>query len=178
MTLWLNIVYLGAMKNLFLILLGVLLFSSCGTSPEPKTIYVVRHAEKMLVDNPDPELAVAGRARATKLSQILADKEIKHVFSTDYKRTQLTAKPTADEFGLTVESYDPREQEAFAAKLETLDGNILVVGHSNTAPRLVNILIEKEDAYPDLTDVEYENIYILDYRSNGFGVEVKKYGDF
>jgi len=166
------------MKNILLILLGGLLFISCGTSPEPKTIYIVRHAEKMLVDNPDPELAQVGIVRSKKLAEILADKEIKHVFSTDYKRTRWTAKPTADQEGIQIESYDPRDQEAFAEKLKTLEGNILVVGHSNTAPRLANILVGSGSSYPDLTDVEYDNIYILEFRENDFVANVKKYGDF
>ncbi|MFC3879456.1 SixA phosphatase family protein [Algoriphagus namhaensis] len=166
------------MKNLLLILLGGLILVSCGSSPEPKTIYIVRHAEKMLVENPDPELAQVGIVRSKKLAQILADKEIKHIFSTDYKRTRMTAQPTADQLGIQIETYDPRDQEAFAEKLKGLEGNILVVGHSNTAPRLANILIGSGSPYPDLTDVEYDNIYILEYKENGFSANVKKYGDF
>lgn len=167
------------MKNILLILLGGLLLVSCGTSPEPKTIYIVRHAEKMLVDNADPELSQVGMVRSKKLAQILADKDIKHVFSTDYKRTKWTAQPTADQAGGQIETYDPRDQETFAEKLKGLEGNILVVGHSNTAPRLANILIGGGGSpYPDLTDVEYDNIYILEYKENGFSASVKKYGDF
>lgn len=166
------------MKNILSILLGALLLISCGTSHEPKTIYIVRHAEKMLVDNPDPELAQVGIVRSKKLAQILADKEIKHIFSTDYKRTRLTAKPTSDQIGIPIESYDPSDQQAFAEKLNGLEGNILVVGHSNTAPRLANILDGSGSPYPDLTDVEYDNIYILDFKENGFSANVKKYGDF
>lgn len=166
------------MKKLLLILLTGFLFASCGSSPEPKTIYIVRHAEKMLVDNPDPDLAQVGIVRSKKLAQILADKEIKHIFSTDYKRTRLTAKPTSDQTGIPIESYDPKDQEAFAEKLKGLQGNILVVGHSNTAPRLANILIGSGSPYPDLTDVEYDNIYILEFKENGFSASVKKYGNF
>ena len=166
------------MKKLLLILLTGFLFASCGSSPEPKTIYIVRHAEKMLADNPDPDLAQVGIVRSKKLAQILADKEIKHIFSTDYKRTRLTAKPTSDQTGIPIESYDPKDQEAFAEKLKGLQGNILVVGHSNTAPRLANILIGSGSPYPDLTDVEYANIYILEFKENGFSASVKKYGNF
>ena len=129
------------MKNLLLLLLGGLFLVSCGTNPEPKTIYIVRHAEKMLVEDPDPELAQVGIIRAKKLAQILTDKEIKHIFSTDYKRTRMTAQPTADQAGIQIEPYDPRDQEAFAEKLKGLEGNILVVGHSNTVPELANFFI-------------------------------------
>ncbi|MHA7129864.1 SixA phosphatase family protein [Algoriphagus namhaensis] len=166
------------MKKIYLFLLLCFFFASCGSSPEPKTIYIVRHAEKQLTQDADPDLAVAGKARAVKLKQILEDKEIKHIFSTNYKRTRLTAQPTADQLGIQVETYDPRDQEAFAEKLKGLEGNILVVGHSNTAPRLANILIASGSPYPDLSDVEYDNIYILEYKENGFSAEVKTYKDF
>jgi broad specificity phosphatase PhoE len=166
------------MKNLLLLLLGGLLLVSCGTSTEPKTIYIVRHAEKMMVEDPDPELAQVGTIRAKKLAQILADKEIRHVFSTDYKRTRMTAQPTADQAGIPIESYDPRDQEAFAEKLEGLEGNILVVGHSNTVPELANFFIGSGEKYPNLTDDEYQFIYVVTLSGDGEKVEQKTYKDF
>lgn len=166
------------MKNLLLLLLGGLFLVSCGTSPEPKTIYIVRHAEKMVVEDPDPELAQVGIIRATKLAQILADKEIKHVFSTDYKRTKYTAWPSADQAGVEIQVYDPRDQEAFAEKLKGLEGNILVVGHSNTVPELANFFIGSGEKFPNLTDDEYQFIYVVTLDKSGAQVEQKTYKDF
>jgi len=166
------------MKAPLLILVLVVFFSACSPSPTPKTIYIVRHAEKMLVEDSDPNLSQAGKIRATKLSQILADKEIKHIFATDYKRARQTAQTTADLAGIQIESYDAKDQEAFAKKLEQLEGNILVVGHTDTAPRLVNILSKQEGAYPDLEDLEYENIYIVDLEKNDVGVQRKTFKDY
>lgn len=165
-------------KNLLLFVSGILILGACSPSPTPKTIYIVRHAEKLLVEDSDPNLSQAGKIRATKLSQILADKEIKHIFATDYKRARQTAQTTADLAGIQIESYDAKDQEAFAKKLEQLEGNILVIGHTNTAPRLVNILSKQEGAYPDLEDLEYENIYIVDLEKAGATVEVKRYKDY
>jgi phosphohistidine phosphatase SixA len=166
------------MKTPLLILVLVLFFFACTTSPTPKTIYIVRHAEKMLVEDSDPELAQVGILRSTKLAQILADKDIKHVFATDYKRTKNTAWPSADQAGVKIELYDSKDQEAFAAKLKRLEGNILVVGHSNTATRLVNILVAKGETFPDLKDGEYENIYIVDLKKNDVGVQRKTFKDY
>ena len=166
------------MKNLLLILLGGLLLVSCGTSPEPKTIYIVRHAEKMLVEDPDPELAQVGIIRATKLSQILAEKDIKHVFSTDYKRTRMTSQPVADQAGIQIQTYDPKDQEALAEKLRALEGNILVVGHSNTVPDLANFFIGSGEKFPNLTDDEYQFIYVVTLDKSGERVEQKTYKDF
>ncbi len=144
----------------------------------PKTIYIVRHSEKMLVDNPDPELAQTGIIRAVKLAQILADKEIKHVFSTDYKRTRMTGQLTADQAGVEIELYDSKDQEAFADKLRMFEGNILVVGHSNTVPELANFFIGAGDKYPDLTDIEYNFIYLVTIEESGEKVEQKSFKDF
>lgn len=165
------------MKKVLLALLVIGFLSACGSNNKSKTIYVVRHAEKMLTQDSDPDLAQVGRVRSIKLSQILEDKDIKHIFSTDYKRTRNTAQPTSDLFQLPIQSYDPRDQEGFAKSLMELDGNVLVVGHSNTAPGLVNILIG-EDTYPDLTDVEYDNIYIVSLGLDGTTSEVKTFGDY
>jgi len=88
------------------------------------------------VDNPDPELAQVGYVRAKKLAQILENQDIKHVFSTDYKRTRMTVQPTADHAGLSIQSYDPEDHDALVEQIRSLDGNILVVGHSNTVSRL------------------------------------------
>jgi len=165
-------------KNLLLFVFGILILGACTPSPTPKTIYIVRHAEKMLVEDSDPELAQVGILRSTKLAQILADKAIKHVFATDYKRTKNTALPCADQAGVKIEIYDPEDQEAFAEKLKQLEGNILVVGHSNTATRLVNILVAKGEAFPDLKDMEYENIYIIDLKKNDVGVQRKTFKDY
>jgi len=166
------------MKNLlFLFLVSIFLYS-CGTKSKPKTIYIVRHAEKQLTQDRDPELAQVGMFRSIKLSQILADKDIKHIYSTNYKRTRHTAQPTSDDTQLPIQIYDPAKQEEFAELLKGLEGNILVVGHSNTAPRLVNILLGEEGKYPDLEDVDYENIYIVSMDEGGSTSEVKTFKDF
>ena len=71
------------MKALIGLLLICFLMISCKSEKKEKTIYIVRHAEKQLVQDPDPELAQVGYIRAKKLAQILKDQEIKHIFSTN-----------------------------------------------------------------------------------------------
>jgi len=166
------------MKNSLLVLLFSIFLGACSPAPKEKTIYIVRHAEKMLVEDPDPELAQVGILRATKLAQILADQEIKHVFSTDYKRTKYTAWPSADQAGVEIQIYDPKDQGTFAEKLKGLEGNILVVGHSNTVPELANFFIGSGEKYPNLTDLEYDFIYVVTISGDGEKVEQKTYKDF
>ena len=116
------------------------------TASEPATtvVYLVRHAEKAESTDRDgplgPPLNEAGRARAAVLVEVLAAEEITHIFSTDYRRTQETAHPLAENLGLKVESYDPRALEEFARRLRKLPGRHVVVGHSNTTPQLAGFL--------------------------------------
>lgn len=165
------------MKNLLLLLSFILMLSACTSKNQPKTIYIVRHAEKQLVGE-DPELAFVGGFRAEKLAQILEDQDIKHIFSTDYKRTRSTVAPTATAAGVEIETYDVDNQEALVEKLRSLKGNVLVVGHSNTVSQLANYFVGESEKFADLTELEYEFIYIVTLESNSSSVERKVYKDF
>ena len=166
------------MKNLRrLLFAGILLFASCSTKQNPKTIYIVRHAEKQLVGN-DPELAQSGQLRAKKLAQILADKNIKHVYSTDYNRTRSTAAPTADAAGLTIEIYDPKNHDALVEQIRIQEGNILIVGHSNTVNQVANYFVEDGEKYGELTDLEYDYIFEVTLEGKSSTVTRRLYKDF
>ena len=165
------------MKNLLLLFSLLLLLGACTSQNSPKTIYIVRHAEKQLEGN-DPELAYVGGVRALKLSQILEKEDIKHVFSTDYIRTRNTAKPTADQAEIEIEIYDPKNHDALVEELRKREGNILVVGHSNTVSQLANYFVGDGEKFADLTDLEYDFIYVVSLEKNGSKVERKVYKDF
>ncbi|MEB2786275.1 SixA phosphatase family protein [Algoriphagus persicinus] len=165
------------MKYILLLLIATL-FAACSNKQEPKTIYIVRHAEKQLTGD-DPGLSVAGNARAVKLSQILADKEIKHIFSTDYRRTRLTAERTAKEAGIAIQVYDPKNHDALVDQLRKLEGNILVVGHSNTVGQVANYFVGDGDKYQDLEDSEYNFIDVVTLDKDGnSSVTRKTYKDY
>lgn len=165
------------MKNLLLLFSLLLLLGACTSQNSPKTIYIVRHAEKQLVGN-DPELAYVGGVRALKLSQILEKENIKHVFSTDYIRTRNTAKPTAEKAGVEIEIYDPKNHDALVEELRKREGNILVVGHSNTVGQVANYFVGEGEKFADLTDLEYDFIYVVTLDKNGSKVDRKVYKDF
>jgi broad specificity phosphatase PhoE len=165
------------MKNIFFLFSFLLILSACTAQNSPKTIYIVRHAEKQLEGN-NPELAYVGEVRAKKLAQILEKEAIKRVLSTDYNRTRNTAQPTAAAAGLTLEVYDPKNQETLVADLRTSEGNVLVVGHSNTVSQLANAFVDEGEKFADLTDLEYDFIYIVTLEKNGAKVVRKTYKDF
>jgi broad specificity phosphatase PhoE len=165
------------MKNLIFLFSFLLLLGACTTQNSPKTIYIVRHAEKQL-EGKDPELAYVGGVRAKKLAQILESQSIKRVLSTDFIRTRNTGQPTAAAAGLTLEIYDPKNQEALVADLRASEGNVLVVGHSNTVSQLANAFVGEGEKFADLTDLEYDFIYVVTLEKNGAKVVRKLYKEF
>ena len=165
------------MKNCILLFISLLLLSACTAQNSPKTIYIVRHAEKQL-EGQDPELAYVGEVRAKKLAKILEKESIKRVLSTDYTRTRNTAQPTAAGAGITVAYYDPKNQEALVADLRSTEGNILVVGHSNTVGQLANAFVGEGEKFADLTDMEYDFIFVVTLEKNGAKVVRKLYKEF
>lgn len=135
---------------------------------EKTTIILLRHAEKdtsnpgstMMQANPD--LSLKGKQRAEKLLEILKQYSFSSIFSTNFNRTRNTVLPIAHKLNIDITIYDPKNQQVFAEHLKTLKAQtILVVGHSNTIPTLVNLLIG-QSKYPNLTDDEYDKIWILE----------------
>src|SRR5687767_7346778 len=58
-------------------------------------VYVVRHAEKATNSPTDPDLSAAGQLRAVALKDTLSKVILSAIYTTNYKRTQQTATPTA-----------------------------------------------------------------------------------
>ena len=131
----------------------------------PVVVYLVRHAEKAEDGTSDPPLTVAGQIRVQTLRAILADADLTHVHSTDFERTRETARPIAEEAGLTVSHYDPSDLQAFAERIRATPGNHLVSGHSNTTPGLVAAL--GGDPHGTIHEMEYDRLYIVMLSGDG-----------
>ena len=130
-----------------------------GQDDDATIVYLVRHAERATDDPRDPNLSEAGRVRTQRLTALLRDANLDHVYSTDLRRTRQTAGPVADGHGLEIETYDPRELEAFARSLAGTSGRLLVSGHSNTTPELVGYL--GGDAHGTIEEWEYDRLYVV-----------------
>ena len=155
-------------KNTFARLTLLLLSLSLAFSAlaaDGSTIYLVRHAEKVIEEASDPALTKVGQARSKTFAAMLHGKNVTHVFSTPYKRTRDTAAPTAHEHGILVEEYNPDEGQLIVDKLKALDGVILLTGHSNTIPRLVNLLTGTN--FEDLDERVYDRVYIVSLDEHG-----------
>jgi len=134
------------------------------------TIYLVRHAEKENDGTRDPSLTTQGHVRALAIADMLTDKNLSKIYSTNYKRTQQTAAPTARRHGLDAISYDPSMLVDFAKTLIASAETVLVVGHSNTTPYLVSLLSGQE--FAALEEQQYDHMYVVLLKDDG-RVEVR-----
>jgi phosphohistidine phosphatase SixA len=157
------------MKFLFASIILMLLATSCS-----HTYYIVRHAEKTQAAG-DPPLSAAGKQRAEKLKQLLDEKKIRYIFSTNTDRTISTAKPLSEATGVKIELYDPRKDSAFIVLLKGLRKNALIVGHSNTIDDIVNKLCNAVKVPADINDAVYDNLFIVRYRGKKIFFQQKKY---
>lgn len=147
-----------------------LLLAGCASMPASQGVsfVVVRHADKAADDPRDPTLTEAGTARARALAERLRGERVVAVYATAYRRTQLTASPTARAAGIDVTPYDANlPAAAFAARLRAAhrDGTVLVVGHSNTAPAIAAALCGC--AVPAMADGEYGTVHRIDVDRGG-----------
>lgn len=129
------------------------------------TIFLVRHAEKADQTDASP-LTDRGKARAEKLAETLRDANVQTVYSTNFVRTRETARPLAEKRGLTVQTYDGHDANFAKTLLKAHAGRrVLVVGHSNTIPKLVNALAGT--SLPNLVDSEYDALFVVTVQKTG-----------
>jgi broad specificity phosphatase PhoE len=145
-----------------LILAG--LFAMLGAMPvsAADTVYVIRHLQKE--SGADPALTAEGRAGASALAELLADKGVTAIYATETRRAMETAAPLAARLGIAITPYDPGDPAALAKVAAGVKGAILVVGHSNTVPQLVASFGGAEPAA--IADDEFGTLYIVHAGSN------------
>ena len=166
------------MKNLFIILV-FLFFWQQRIYAQKTTIWVVRHAEKEMSDpkEKDPDLSPEGKERAEALAKYLKGEKLDSIFSTNYKRTKLTGYPTADKIGLTIKTYDAAAQNVFAEGLikNAKGKKMLIIGHSNTIQEIL-VAFGAKKPVKDLTDDDYDYVFILTLKGDKKEVKVERYG--
>jgi broad specificity phosphatase PhoE len=139
--------------------LFLLLFVSISIASAQPVVVIVRHAEKAADGGSDPDLSSAGRARADALARILKDSGITGIFTTEFKRTQETAAPTATSVRVTPTVVAAKDTAALVAKLHQLNGNALVVGHGDTIPNLVKAL--GINVPVNIPDADYSELFVV-----------------
>lgn len=146
-----------------ILLIYIFIFTSLlSNAQEVTTYYFIRHAEKLRVDKTDrnPNLNSKGLKRAEAWKEIFSNISFDAIYSTDYTRTRLTAKPTADSKNLPILIYNPRDLYSKAFQNQTKGKTILVVGHSNTTNVFANKVLGF-DKYEEIKDNNNSNLYIV-----------------
>lgn len=153
------------------------------------TVYLVRHAEKA---DPWPQerdldafwpLSVAGMVRAETLAGRLEKAKIAAVYTSRTTRTLATAMPLVARLRVPVTADDASihsdEMSGFLARLREKhagDAAVLIVGHSNTIPRLLVLLgavpecharLGISDTRDGLLIEGYEGLWKVDLRRQG-----------
>lgn len=175
------------MKN-YLLLLVLVIFSACGKEKditkseklettatqqssekktgdilpdgETTTYFFIRHAEKLRTnpDDDNPSLNAAGMNRARNWATYFESTRIDKLYVTKYLRTKQTASPIAQQKLLKKTNYNPDRFDLQKFLDETHGQNVLVVGHSNTIPKLVNSLIG-EEKFQDMADDDNSTLF-------------------
>ena len=141
------------------------------------TIILVRHAERLAGMAPDVLLSPPGEQRAKQLATLLKDSKLKAVFTTEVRRVQQTAEPTAQQFHLQPVVIPQKDVDALISRLQTLpdDETVLVVGHTNTVPAIVERL---GGTVPPLSDAEYDRMIVIVTRGKAKpSILTLRYGD-
>lgn len=156
-----------------LILLLALALPMTTSAQSSTVVIVVRHAEKATDDPRDPSLSEAGQARAQALAKALEHAGLDAAYSTQYRRTRLTAEPAAKAAGIEVQvrPIDGGNAATYAADLARdlralpAGSTALVVGHSNTVPDIVAAI--GGQAVADMPETEYDRFTVLVLRDDG-----------
>ena len=130
------------------------------------TVFLVRHAEKAKKPADNPGLTWEGKTRAKALAEILESVTLDALFSSDYTRTKSTLAPLAEAKGLEITIYDAGDSEALVRRIleQHYEDTVVIAGHSNTVPALVQAL--GGEAQP-LSDQDYDNLFVVTLHPNG-----------
>jgi broad specificity phosphatase PhoE len=144
------------------------------------TVILVRHAEKAATPADDPPLNAAGEARARALVPALRDAGLTTIITTQFARTRETAQPIAMALGITptiVPATNTNHVQAVVTEIRKHAGQtVLVIGHSNTIPAIVEALGAKRP--PAICDSQYDNLYVVTVPPAGTaGAVLAKYGE-
>ncbi len=122
--------------------LALAALASCATPsavPGPNQVFVIRHLQADT--GADPGLTAAGAAQAQALASWFRKSDApRAIFVSRFRRTQDTAAPLAARLGIRPIVYDPANSDALVQSVKGERGNVLVVGHSNTVPDIVERL--------------------------------------
>jgi phosphohistidine phosphatase SixA len=158
-----------------------------GPMPEAAevTVFVIRHGEKQVpegdlpigaVKDDDPPLSPAGQMRAMGLAKDIPVSELDAIYVTKTRRSYDTASAVIAVTGLEPVYYPPRDVDGLVTRVRKRHGqSVLVVGHSNTIPPLLQGLGVQEPI--EISDDQYGDLWIVTVAASGTTLETRRFGE-
>jgi phosphohistidine phosphatase SixA len=128
----------------------------------PKTVVLVRHAERAEEPKADPVLSEDGVKRAERLAAMLKRSGVTHLVASEFQRTQQTLAPLALAANVRLQIAQASDAKAAQSAIESLPRGSLVViaGHSNTVPVLVKLLTGGS-AEIKMEESEFDRLFVV-----------------
>jgi phosphohistidine phosphatase SixA len=125
------------------------------------TLVLTRHAEKESSKG-DPKLTKAGYERAENLKNILLPLNPERCYTTSPARCVLTTMPLAKAIKSPNAHYQAKDYYSLFDTVikEHKTKRALIVGHSNTIPEMLNLLIG-EKQYDEFDESEYSRLFLV-----------------
>jgi broad specificity phosphatase PhoE len=141
-------------------LLLLFALAACETTPAPTkgpSFYVMRHLQKG--EGEDPPLSDEGRVKARRLVGFFAAEPPRVIYVSTTRRAYETAAAAAKKWRVRVRRYDPADTPGLVARVLRERAPVLVVGHSNTVPEIVERLGGERPAA--LAETDYGDVWHL-----------------
>jgi broad specificity phosphatase PhoE len=155
-----------SISTLLLILIFIIVYNYLSDSIT--TVILVRHTEKEALPADDPPLSAEGVLRAQSLLHAVKNMEIDVIFVTEFKRTMETVEPTANHFGLLPVILAAADIEDLVNSINSdyKGKQILVAGHSNTIPAIIESL--GISTPPTIASFDYDDLFLVGLHNNLF----------
>ena len=151
--------YRSMLALLFLFTTGCAAFGP--TDAGESAVYVMRHLQKG--DGDDPPLSAQGSANALRLVPFFKTDPPSVIFVSPTRRAQETAAALARALRVTPKLYDPRDPAELLEAVGKEKGTVLIVGHSNTVPDIIERLGGERP--PALSDGDYGDVWKISGRN-------------
>ena len=141
-------------------------------------IYIVRHAEKEA--GKDPALTAGGIIRAGDLMRVLQNESIQKIYVSRTRRSQMTGDSMRIQLSIDTVHYtaDTLCDNLISTIMEHRDfgKTILIIGHSNTIPKIIRKLGVLDYPQADLPDNAFDNLFLVTYKKEKAVVKQMKFG--
>ena len=128
-------------------------------------LFILRHTEKQEPDAEDPQLSEQGIKRAQYWARVLQDVQFDAVYTTNFKRNIQTANLVTAGRDVELKIYYPMSFDVKQFLQQEQGKRILIIGHSNTIPDMVNRLVGSNEE-PPMSHQNYNLLYIVNIDQN------------